>query len=132
MPKLKIVGGRRLSGEIVVDGAKNSAVALIPASILCDETVEINNVPDISDIDAIKEIGEGWVAEEALAIALYSCLKYSNSFEDAIVCAVNHDGDSDSTGAIAGNIIGTYLGLSNIPKYYLKYLGLISLSNNLK
>ena len=51
MPKLKIVGGRRLSGEIVVDGAKNSAVALIPASILCDETVEINNVPDISDID---------------------------------------------------------------------------------
>ena len=72
-----------------------------------------------SDIESIKEIGEGWVAEEAFAIALYSCLKYPNSFEDAVVCAVNHDGDSDSTGAVAGNIIGTALGLTNIPKYYV-------------
>lgn len=77
-----------------------------------------------SDIEAIKEIGQGWVAEEAFAIALYSCLKYSNSFEDAVVCAVNHDGDSDSTGAIAGNIIGVSLGLNNIPEYYLNDLEL--------
>lgn len=56
MPKIEIVGGRSLSGEIVVDGAKNSAVALIPASILCDESVEISNVPNISDIDALDEI----------------------------------------------------------------------------
>ena len=90
---------------------------------LIDKAVELSK-KDISDIDAIKEIGEGWVAEEALAIALYSCLKYSNSFEDAIVCAVNHDGDSDSTGAIAGNIMGAYLGLSSIPKYYLDDLEL--------
>lgn len=90
---------------------------------LIDKAVELSK-KNISDIDAIKELGEGWVAEEALAIALYSCLKYSNSFEDAIVCAVNHDGDSDSTGAIAGNIIGTYLGLSSIPKYYLDDLEL--------
>ena len=74
---------------------------------------------DKNDIDAIKELGEGWVADEAFAIALYSCLKYQNSFEDTVVCAVNHDGDSDSTGAIAGNIIGTYLGLDKIPSYYV-------------
>lgn len=79
---------------------------------------------DYSDVDAIAVLGEGWVAEEALAIALYSCLKYPNSFEDAIICAVNHDGDSDSTGAIAGNIMGAYLGLTKIPEYYVKNLEL--------
>lgn len=72
----------------------------------------------LSDIDAIRQLGEGWTADEAFAIAVYSCLKYSDNFENAVVCAVNHDGDSDSTGAIAGNIIGAFLGLSNIPPYY--------------
>lgn len=70
------------------------------------------------DIDCIYELGEGWVAEEALAIAIYACIKYQDDFEKAIVCAVNHGGDSDSTGAIAGNIIGTYLGIDKIPEYY--------------
>ena len=56
MPKIEIVGNRRLSGEISVGGAKNSAVALIPASILCDENVKISNVPNISDIDDLEEI----------------------------------------------------------------------------
>lgn len=78
----------------------------------------------LSDIEAIKQLGEGWVAEEAFAIAIYSCLKYSNSFENAIICAINHDGDSDSTGSIAGNIIGSYLGEQSIPEYYLENLEL--------
>lgn len=56
MPKIEIVGNRRLSGEIKVGGAKNSAVALIPASILCDENVSLSNVPNISDIDSLEEI----------------------------------------------------------------------------
>lgn len=84
---------------------------------LVNKAVELSK-RDLSDTVAIKQLGEGWTAEETFAIALYSCLKYPNSFEDAIVCAVNHDGDSDSTGAIAGNIMGALLGLSNIPEYY--------------
>lgn len=56
MKKIKIVGGRTLSGTINISGAKNSAVALIPAAILSDEYVEIDNVPNISDIDALEEI----------------------------------------------------------------------------
>ena len=56
MPKLKVIGKQYLSGELVVSGAKNSAVALIPASILCDEVVSINNVPNISDIDDLENI----------------------------------------------------------------------------
>lgn len=79
---------------------------------------------NISDLEAIKQLGEGWTAEEAFAIAIYASLKYTNSFENAIVCAINHDGDSDSTGAITGNIIGAYLGEDGIPEYYLENLEL--------
>jgi len=56
MPKIKIEGNHILKGEVNISGAKNSAVALIPASILCDEEVEINNIPDISDINSLEEI----------------------------------------------------------------------------
>lgn len=56
MPKIKIEGGHKLTGEIEVSGSKNSAVALIPAAILCDEIVEISNVPNISDIESLEEI----------------------------------------------------------------------------
>jgi len=56
MSKIKIEGKHKLSGEIYVSGAKNSAVALIPAAILCDEVVKISNVPNISDIDSLEEI----------------------------------------------------------------------------
>ncbi len=56
MPKIEIMGGNTLSGEIKVSGAKNSVVALIPAAILCDENVEINNVPNISDVDDLGDI----------------------------------------------------------------------------
>ncbi len=79
---------------------------------------------DVADIDAIHMLGEGWVAEETLAIAIYCALKYQNDFKKAVVTAVNHKGDSDSTGAVTGNILGAYLGLSAIPSQYLKNLEL--------
>lgn len=56
MSKIVVEGGYFLSGEIKVGGAKNSAVALIPASILCGDKVLIENVPDISDISALGDI----------------------------------------------------------------------------
>ena len=56
MTKMKIEGGHKLTGEIQVSGAKNSAVALIPAAILCDEEVKITNVPNISDVNSLEEI----------------------------------------------------------------------------
>ncbi len=75
-------------------------------------------ISDKSDTEAIRELGEGWVAEETLAIALFSVMRYVDDFEKCIVCAVNHDGDSDSTGAVAGNIIGAILGYGAIPKKF--------------
>lgn len=55
MKVLKINGGKKLSGTIEIGGAKNSAVALVPAAILSDKTV-ITNVPEISDIKALEQI----------------------------------------------------------------------------
>ncbi len=73
---------------------------------------------------AIAQLGEGWVGEEALAVAVYCCLKFPNSFEEAVIAAVNHSGDSDSTGAITGNIMGAYLGIDAIPSRFVEPLEL--------
>jgi ADP-ribosyl-[dinitrogen reductase] hydrolase len=64
--------------------------------------------------DAVELLGEGWVAEEALAIGVY-CALVACDFEHAVLLAVNHSGDSDSTGAIAGNILGSLRGYNEIP-----------------
>lgn len=75
---------------------------------------------DVPDADAIAQLGEGWVGEEALAISVYCALTYQDDFKKAIVTAVNHSGDSDSTGAITGNILGAYLGVKQIPSEWVK------------
>ena len=56
MKELVIQGGKPLSGTIEISGAKNSAVALVPASLLSDEEVIIDHIPNITDIDALDEI----------------------------------------------------------------------------
>jgi ADP-ribosylglycohydrolase len=72
---------------------------------------------------AITELGGGWVAEEALAIGLYCALR-ADAFEEGIVMAVNHDGDSDSTGLIAGHLLGILQGVEAIPERWLAALEL--------
>ncbi len=64
---------------------------------------------------AIDELGQGWLADEALAIGAYCALKHPRDFRAAVVASVNHSGDSDSTGCIAGAILGTALGVDAIP-----------------
>ena len=56
MKQIEIDGGHILEGTINISGAKNSAVALVPAALLSDDVVVINNIPNISDIDALNEI----------------------------------------------------------------------------
>lgn len=77
-----------------------------------------------SDQDNIRKIGEGWVAEETLAIAIYCALRHQDDFSAGIIAAVNHAGDSDSTGAIAGNILGALLGFDAIEEKWKKDLEL--------
>lgn len=69
-------------------------------------------------------LGGGWVAEETLAISIFSVLRHIKDFKGCMICAVNHGGDSDSTGAVAANIIGAILGYDAIPKEFTASLQL--------
>jgi len=73
--------------------------------------------------EGIAVMGGGWVAEEALGIGLW-CALMANSLEEGICWAVNHTGDSDSTGLIAGNLLGIQLGPDAIPERWLESLEL--------
>lgn len=84
-----------------------------------------------NDPQAIAALGAGWVAEEALAISVYCAASAlskleseATAFERSVILAVNHDGDSDSTGAITGNIVGVALGQKLIPQRWLQQLEL--------
>ena len=65
--------------------------------------------------ERMEELGEGWVAEEALAMGIYAALCAGGDVRRALLLAVNHSGDSDSTGAITGNLLGAWLGEDAIP-----------------
>ena len=83
---------------------------------------------------SIKTIGEGWVTEEALALAIYCALK-TDSFRDGLIISVNHDGDSDTVGAVTGNLLGAMYGVDYIPQDWIQHIEfrdlIISLSKEL-
>ena len=68
----------------------------------------------VAEREAIRSLGEGWIAEEAWAIALFCAIRHADNLEEAIIASVNHDGDSDSTGSITGNIMGVIYGYDYI------------------
>ncbi len=108
----------RTLGEMWPDG--NEKTYLLN---LMDKAVRLAG-EDVSDLDGIHQLGEGWVAEETLAIAVFCALRYSGNLDGALIASVNHKGDSDSTGAVTGNIIGAQVGLSGIPSKYTEHLEL--------
>jgi ADP-ribosylglycohydrolase len=75
-------------------------------------------------VATVEQIGAGWVAEEALAIGVYSALAGDEAFEKGVLLAVNHSGDSDSTGAITGNIMGALHGIGSVPQRWTAELEL--------
>ena len=56
MENFVIQGGHELFGEVNISGAKNAAVAILPAALLCDDVVRIENIPNISDVSLIIHI----------------------------------------------------------------------------
>jgi len=78
-----------------------------PGEIVASSIYRALNAPADGRPETVEKLGGGWVAEEALAIALYAALN-GRDFEDGLRIAVTHSGDSDSTGAIAGNLLGIF------------------------
>jgi ADP-ribosylglycohydrolase len=74
--------------------------------------------------ESVERLGAGWVAEEALAIAVYSALVSKGNFTRGVLLAVNHSGDSDSTGSIVGSLLGTTVGADALPAQWVERLEL--------
>jgi ADP-ribosylglycohydrolase len=72
----------------------------------------------------IAELGQGWVAEEALAMGVFAAL-HGRSMKEVLRLAANHDGDSDSTASIAGQIYGVMTGLEEIPYEWVRRLDVV-------
>lgn len=110
--------------KIVSDVYGADAAAMDEFLKIVGNAMSLENDPQ-SDWQIIEDrIGEGWVAEETLAIALFSTLRHIDDFTGCLISAVNHGGDSDSTGAVAGNIIGAILGDDAIPGKFKKEIQL--------
>ena len=74
----------------------------------------------IPDDEAVDALGAGWVGEEAVAIAVCCALRYPEDVKGCLRMAVNHSGDSDSVGAIAGNLLGASLREDQLPRDWLE------------
>lgn len=94
---------------------------------IIDLAVELSKNAD-SDLNNIHRLGEGWVGEEALAVGIYCALRHKTDFSAAVIAAVNHSGDSDSTGAVCGNILGALLGYSAIGEQWTQDLELLDVT----
>lgn len=123
----------RLTFRSIIFDALTKTLDAIPATeytntfaAIIQKSLDLSN-SSLSDREAISQLGEGWVAEETVAIALLCVIRHIRDFEGCITAAVNHDGDSDSTGAIAGNLIGTIIGYTGIPEKFRKGLELHNL-----
>lgn len=105
--------------EIVIE-ARDTVAEIFKGDMHLEELTDIIDLAvslsenGESDSANIRRIGEGWVAEETLGIAIYCSLRHQNDFTAGITASVNHDGDSDSTGAVTGNILGALLGYDAI------------------
>ncbi|MBW1896990.1 MAG: ADP-ribosylglycohydrolase family protein, partial [Deltaproteobacteria bacterium] len=69
---------------------------------------------------ALAYLGEGWIGEEAVALALYCFLRYPDNYEKVVIRGANTNGDSDSIACIAGSISGASLGVEAIPEDWIR------------
>ncbi|MBP5491729.1 MAG: ADP-ribosylglycohydrolase family protein [Clostridiales bacterium] len=122
--------GNTMTLSEIVEDAKNAVIRLFPerkhlgAFVDLIEKAILLSKNDRPDEENISSIGAGWCGDEAMAIAVYCSLKYQNSFSDAIIAAVNHSGDSDSTGSLVGSIVGSLVGYDAIEERWKQDLEL--------
>lgn len=103
---------------------KSTLAAMIGQALRCSVLEE--PLPE-----TVERLGGGWVADEALAIAIYCAVTAKEDLSFGLRLAVNHSGDSDSTGSITGNILGTLLGKKAIPEAWLATVEMRKLIENM-
>lgn len=110
---------------------------IMPVEMLCgnihaDFTEALNRMKEAqanlesgvmtSELEAIEYIGAGWEGDEAFAMALHAAIRAPDDLAKSLLIAVNHSGDSDSVGCIAGSILGALHGDTIIPKNWKQKL----------
>jgi ADP-ribosylglycohydrolase len=116
--------GRLRAGQEIRPAAEGAMEAVSVWQGHEETTSALRRALDLADKESVPTpesvatLGQGWVAEEALAIAVY-CALTGGTFEGAVLAAVNHSGDSDSTGAITGNLLGAAGGRSVVPEGWI-------------
>lgn len=120
--------------QVVRDWPLSEAIALA-SQRLCDEKGAAETIEAIdlavelagsglpATPETVARLGEGWIAEECLAISLY-CTLVANDYRHGVLLAVNHSGDSDSTGAVTGNLLGAIHGVHAIPQEWVSKIEL--------
>ena len=88
------------------------------------QAIAISERNEVTVMD-VEELGGGWTAEEALAISV-ACFLTNLTPREQLLLAVNHSGDSDSTGSILGNLIGANRGTQAIPIQWCRNLEMVS------
>ncbi|MEY9213185.1 ADP-ribosylglycohydrolase family protein [Thermobifida halotolerans] len=114
---------RRLVSGDDLDAALDAVLAALRTRPHHEETTEALVAARAAAADGppraetVETLGGGWIAEEALAIAVYAALVHRGpqEFTDALALAVTHSGDSDSTGAVCGNLLGALHGEAALP-----------------
>ncbi len=125
-----ICGPETMTLKEVIEEARDTVAAVFAEDGHIDELVRlIDRAIELSenakdDLENIHDLGEGWVGDEALAIAVYCSLRYQKDFSGGLIAAVNHNGDSDSTGAVTGNILGALVGYDALAQQWKDHLEL--------
>ena len=117
-----------VAGGSITD-AVTDATALLRPQPRSDESLRLLDrgrrfgIAGSLDAETLERIGGGWVGDEALAIAV-ACAVGADDFRHGVLAAANHSGDSDSTAAICGNLLGALWGVDAIPTDWLAELEL--------
>ncbi|WP_432244759.1 ADP-ribosylglycohydrolase family protein [Arthrobacter sp. G.S.26] len=132
-----LVAGETLAGAAATVAAHAATVKDVAPELpgRLDAALRLAGQGVVAPEELVAALGEGWVAEEAFAVALYAVLatiptdaadngepRPVRHFRAAVALAVNHSGDSDSTGSIAGNILGAHYGTDCLPADWLEAL----------
>lgn len=118
---MAVLTGRLLDGESLPDALAfvlSGTLVGLPAGArtpaLLERARELAVRQPRDPQGAIRQLGLGWTGDEALAIAVYAALTGAD-FADTMARAANHDGDSDSTASLAGQLLGAWKGLDAVP-----------------
>ncbi|MDK1472590.1 ADP-ribosylglycohydrolase family protein [Streptomyces sp. 549] len=116
-----------LTRGVSLDAAVQQALAMLADRPGHEETTEalkraLGTVRQgLPTPERVESLGEGWTAEEALAMGVY-CALVAEDVRHGLLLAVNHGGDSDSTGSVCGNLLGVQHGETALPPAWVTEL----------